>query len=134
MRTGRCLCGAVRFACEGEPQAMGVCHCRDCQYVSGGEPAAVVIFPRAAFRLTQGETRAYAVKGDSGGEVARNFCPTCGTPIFSLIESAPAVIVVKAGALDEASDLVPSIEFYADTAHPWAHRPPGVASFPRAPG
>ena len=33
---GRCYCGALRYRVEGEPMFKGQCHCRECQYISGG--------------------------------------------------------------------------------------------------
>ena len=34
--TGRCYCGAVRYEADGPPAFKGQCHCRECQYISGG--------------------------------------------------------------------------------------------------
>ena len=33
---GRCDCGALRYEVSGDPVLKGQCHCRECQYVSGG--------------------------------------------------------------------------------------------------
>ena len=57
--TGRCYCGDVHYEIEGDAQASLHCHCRECQYVSGGNPAALMIFPLEAFRLTQGEMKQF---------------------------------------------------------------------------
>jgi hypothetical protein len=37
--TGGCLCGAVRYELNSAPKLSVSCHCRDCQYVSGGASA-----------------------------------------------------------------------------------------------
>ena len=34
--SGGCRCGSARYRCSAEPTFTGHCHCRDCQYASGG--------------------------------------------------------------------------------------------------
>ena len=36
--TGGCYCGAVRYEAEGQPLMQAQCHCRECQYITGGSP------------------------------------------------------------------------------------------------
>jgi hypothetical protein len=134
MATGRCLCGAAVYELTVEPQMFGFCHCKDCQKLSGGEPAAVVIGPRDSFRLTQGALKAYRVTSASGAVADRHFCPECGTHIASRLEAGP-FMAVKVATLDEPPALQPAFEIWTSTAQPWAHRPAGVASFAEnAPG
>ena len=33
--TGKCLCGAVKYECEAEPESMQYCHCDTCRRVTG---------------------------------------------------------------------------------------------------
>jgi len=133
MRTGRCLCGAVVYELSAEPQMLALCHCRDCQYVSGGEPAAVAVAPAGGFSLIRGQMKAYRSKGASGNLADRHFCEACGTHIVSRLESGP-FFAVKVGTLDEPLALAPQMEIWASSALPWAHRPEGIASFEANPG
>jgi hypothetical protein len=132
--TGGCLCGAVRYEVSAEPVAMALCHCRDCQYVSGGEPAAVVIVPRDALKITKGKPKDFTVTGDSGKHVTRRFCAECGTPLFSDVEANPAIWVVKAGSMDDPSWLKPNMVVYTASAQPWAHMDPALPHFAKMPG
>jgi hypothetical protein len=132
MRAGRCLCGVTAYELTVEPQMLAFCHCRDCQYVSGGEPAAVAVAPAGSFRLTKGELKVYRTQGDSGGVADRHFCPECGTHIVSRLESGP-FLAVKAGTLDEPLSLQPQMEIWTASAQPWAHHPDGAARFDRNP-
>ncbi len=118
--SGGCACKAVRYEVLAEPMAVMDCHCRDCQYASGGSHTTAVVVPAAAFKLTAGKPSRYVSKGDSGNDVARNFCPTCGTPVFSEPPGG-AITVVKAGTLDDPSWLKPGGALYTSSAQPWAH-------------
>lgn len=130
--SGGCRCGAVRFECSAEPLLAGYCHCRDCQFSAGGAFATVVLVLRDSVSLT-GQPRGYTVRGDSGGDVTRHFCPTCGTPIYSEISANPAILAIKAGTLEDASWVQPTIELWTEMKQPWARIPEGIASFPRNP-
>lgn len=33
--TGGCHCGAIRYEAEVDPATAGICHCTDCQVLSG---------------------------------------------------------------------------------------------------
>ncbi|HTQ13110.1 MAG TPA: GFA family protein [Rhizomicrobium sp.] len=133
---GGCLCGAVRYESAAEPVAFMLCHCRDCQYISGGEPAAVAVVPKAAFRVCQGEPelRTYAVAGESGKKVTRAFCGTCGTPLFSDLEGMPHLWAIKAGSMDDPSWLKPTAFIWTRSAQPWAHLDPALPKFEKQPG
>ena len=48
---GGCHCGFITFEAEVDPADVGVCHCTDCQSLSGTAFTAYVFAPRAGFRL-----------------------------------------------------------------------------------
>src|SRR5665213_1843471 len=80
---GGCRCGAVRYEVSAEPIAVMDCHCRDCQYASGGSHTTAVVVPGGSFKLTKGTPKRFTVTGDTGKEVTRSFCGDCGSPLFS---------------------------------------------------
>ncbi len=117
-KTGQCLCGQVRYSFEGEPQMTAVCHCRNCQRQAGSAFSILISLPKNAVSA-EGEVKTYRDKGESGGEVDRQFCPECGSPVFTLIPNLPEMIFIKAGTLDDVEHLKPGIEFWTKSAQPW---------------
>ena len=50
---GGCYCGAVRYMAEGEPSFKAQCHCRECQYITGGSPNMFLLMPPDGFSYTK---------------------------------------------------------------------------------
>lgn len=132
--TGGCLCGAIRYEVSADPMFQAICHCRDCQYVSGGAPANVILTPAAAITLTKGQTRVYWMEAESGARIGREFCENCGTPLFSELESQPQMKVIKVGGLDDPSAFAPALHIWTGSAQPWHRLNPDLPKFPKGPG
>jgi hypothetical protein len=113
---------------------LALCHCRNCQYIAGGEPVAVAVVSAGSFRLSQGELKAYWATADSGNRVDRNFCPECGTHLVNRLNAGQSIIAVPVATLDEPLPLQPRMEIWTASAQPWAHHPDGVAQFEKNPG
>ncbi len=116
---GGCRCRAIRYRVEGSVLGAAACHCRDCQYVSGGAPAFVLAVPKKALTLLQGRPASFASTADSGAARTREFCGTCGTPLFAHDANYPDVLSVKVGSLDDPSWFRPEAEFWSSSAPPW---------------
>jgi hypothetical protein len=129
---GGCRCGAIRYEVAAEPMAVMDCHCRDCQYASGGSHTTAVVVPAAAFKLLKGTPKRWMSKGDSGQDVGRGFCEVCGTPVLSYPPGG-AIAVIKAGTLDDPSWLKVAGALYTKSAQPWAHIDPNKMRFERMP-
>lgn len=117
-RTGGCLCGAVRYTIAVDPLMQAVCHCKNCQKQAGSAYSIIAGVPADALTIT-GTPATYMDKGDSGSAVTRQFCGTCGSPLFSLVESAPGLVFVKAGTLDDTSDFNPQVQVWTKSRQPW---------------
>ena len=130
--TGRCYCGALRYEVSGDPIFQIQCHCRECQYISGGAPNMAIGFPIANFEYTQGEPRGFARK-DLETAVTREFCGECGTHIVSKPPGMPAAII-KVGTLDDPSQFTPQMAIQLLDKQSFHHVPDGITTFDRMPG
>lgn len=130
---GGCYCGAVRYAAEGDPLFKGQCHCRECQYISGGAPNVVMGMPDAGFQYTKGEPKAFR-RGDLENPVTREFCGDCGTHLTSRPVGLPAALI-KVGTLDEPGEFgTPDMAIYLCDKQSFHQVPEGTATFDRMPG
>ena len=53
--TGGCYCGEIRYEANGDLEAAFQCHCRECQYITGGNANIVIVFAQSAFKYIKGE-------------------------------------------------------------------------------
>lgn len=120
MRTGGCLCGAVRYTVAGEPLWVAVCHCRHCQKQAGSALSVVAGIPSSALQI-EGQLTVYEDRGTSGQPVYRKFCGRCGSPVVTDTPRAEAagITFLKAGTLDDVSDLKPTTHYWTKRAQPW---------------
>ena len=80
-----------------------------------------------------GDLTTYVETGenDDGEYVRRRFCGTCGSPIVSELALTQGVVAVKAGVLDEKSDVLPTVEVWCVDRQPWVTMPEMAASLER---
>ena len=132
VRTGRCLCGAVTYELSGDPIATAVCHCEHCQRQSGGAFSVNLVAHESQLAVS-GSLQTYVETGehDDGEYVHRRFCGTCGSPIVSALVGTDGVVAVKAGTLDDRSDVRPTVEVWCEHRQPWVELPGMVASLER---
>ena len=126
LRTGGCLCGAVRYESAGEPLFSLLCHCRDCQHQSGSAYVAAMRVPATGFRITKGEPKLYVSSSDAGNRVTRAFCPECGCPLFIRVSARPDIVGLRVGSLDDPSEFRPEADIFVKSAQPWDHMDPDL--------
>jgi len=117
--TGRCLCGAIRWESSAPPIVTRVCWCRDCQYLGAGSGTVNACFRTAEFTVT-GQTTDYSSVADSGNQMHRRFCRSCGTPLFSEAEARPHLIFVRVGTFDDPNLAHPAMTIWTSSAPRWA--------------
>jgi hypothetical protein len=130
---GGCYCGALRYQAKGDAVFKGQCHCRECQYISGGHPNAVMGLSEAGFSYTKGTPKQFR-RTDLPNPVTREFCGECGTHILAKSPALPGVMLVKVGTLDDpAAYGGPQMVIYTIDKQSFHHVPEGVPSFERVP-
>jgi hypothetical protein len=123
--TGGCQCGSVRYVVTTEPIRLLACHCKECQRQSGSAFGMSMPVKKDSLMVT-GLTKRFTRIADSGNEVTGVFCPACGVRIFHVLESAPDLVALKPGTLDETGWLRPSVFTWMRSAQGWVPVPDGV--------
>jgi len=132
--TAQCECGAVKFAFDTDPDFVANCHCLDCKRASGGEMATFFGVPQDDFTLISGNPKARRYVHASGKTLDRNFCPDCGSRVFSTnLQSFPGVVFVMLGSLDRPELIQPKLEMFTRRRLTWM-KPLDVPQFDGMPG
>jgi len=118
---GGCLCGAVRYEYSGEFGPANYCHCRDCRKTTGSAFNIGVRVDAVALRLLTGQVKSFTKAGDSGNLITREFCPECGSPLFTKSPSKPQFIWIKAGSFDDPSQIKPNYQSWMASVVSWAY-------------
>jgi hypothetical protein len=129
---GGCLCGSVHYESSVKPIFSGNCHCRDCQHSSGSAFSATIFVQKDLIAIT-GDVKYYEVKGLSGHEVSRGFCPACGSQLFGKPAVMPGVIGIRAGTLDDPSLYHPDMDIFVESVQDWDFMNPALPKFPQMP-
>ena len=124
---GTCFCGAVTVEVDGEPEAMGYCHCRSCRSWSGGPVNAFSLWKPEAVRVTAGAEHVASFQKTPLS--IRQYCAKCGG---HLMASHPPL-----GLVDVFAATIPTLEFapavhvnYAEAVLPIRDGLPKLKDFP----
>ena len=117
---GACHCGAIAFTAEADPARVSVCHCVDCQVLTGSAWRVSVPAAAAGFRLLRGTPRDYVKTAESGNRRVQAFCADCGTPLYACDAEAPKVYMLRVGALAQRAELPPQRQIWCRSALAWA--------------
>ena len=99
--SGKCFCGAVEIAVDGEPMAMGYCHCDSCREWSAGPVNAFSLWPPEAVHVTRGADKIGSYQKTE--KSVRKWCTVCGGHL--LTEHPPW------GVTDVYAAVLPDLEF-----------------------
>ena len=116
--TGRCHCGAVQLRATVDRSRVFVCHCSDCQVLTGSA-FRVVVPALAGCCEVSGPVSSYARRAESVAVRLQVFCPTCGTPLMAQSADGQGLATLRVGVLDQRADLAPVAQLWQRSALPW---------------
>jgi hypothetical protein len=109
MKTGSCLCGALRYEFDEPARAVIACHCSQCRKQSGSFVHATSV-DDACFRIRKGETLKWYRSSDFA---QRGFCTECGSALFWKPDKG-GYTSFSAGSIDGATGLTIEGHIYCD--------------------
>jgi len=117
---GQCHCGQISFEAEIDPDGVRICHCTDCQALSGSAYRVNVQTPADSFVLLSGTPQIYIKTAESGNKRAHAFCPNCGTPIYAAAPHNTPTYALRVGTLKQRAQLKPARQIWFRSAQSWA--------------
>jgi hypothetical protein len=118
---GGCYCGKITYEAEIDPATVRICHCTDCQKLTGTAYRAVVVAPREGFLLRSGTPKIFIKTAESGSQRAHAFCPDCGTPLYSAALTDTPIYGLRLGTITQRAELPPPRrQIWCRSALPWA--------------
>ena len=128
---GQCHCGHITYQAVIDPSRVFICHCTDCQSLTGSAFRVTAPSSRDNLKITSGEPKIYAKFGDNGRKRLQYFCPECGAPLFATGEGADnEVWGIRWGSIRQRHELTPTRQGWLQSAAPWVealHDVPGRA-------
>ena len=116
---GRCHCGRISYVAEINPDYVIICHCTDCQTISGSPYRVTVPVKAENFKL-HGQPKTYVKIADSGNKRVLAFCADCGSAIYSTSLEDRAVFSLRLGPIEQRAQLTPKSQGWCRSALPWA--------------
>ena len=117
---GGCHCGNITYEAEIDPEMVSICHCTDCQTLSGSAFRSTAMSRQDGLTLTAGMPKIYIKTAESGAKRAQAFCPDCGTPIYATsVGDGPKIYAIRAGTARQRDQLQPKKQIWRRSALPW---------------
>ena len=119
---GRCYCGIIKYEIEEQAEAAFQCHCRECQYITGGNPNTVMAFPKDSFNYVSGNPK--FTRQDIDIAVTRHFCENVAQQL-NRKPCPPKLMIVKVGTMDDPSAFEPQAAIFT-CDQPFHRLPEGI--------
>jgi hypothetical protein len=123
---GACHCGNVAFEAEVDPATVRICHCTDCQTMSGSLFRANIQASGDTFRLVRGTPKIYVKTADSGNQRAQAFCSDCGTGLYATSPTDPSSYGLRVGTIAQRAMFRPARQIWCQSELPWTRDVAGL--------
>ena len=130
--TGGCYCKKIRYRVSGQIETSFQCHCRECQYITGGNANIVIVTKRDNFKFTSVNPDTFS-REDLENPVKRFFCSQCGTAIGTESPSRPSSMIIKVGTLDDPSIFVSKFAIFTCDIQDYHYIPDEIQRFDKRP-
>jgi hypothetical protein len=125
---GGCSCGQIRYRLTARPMVTHCCHCLSCQRQTGSACAINMLIEAGRVQLVSGRPRRVDVPRDDGSAQEIFRCPTCQVAVYSLYSRAD-VWFVRAGTLDDPSQVTPDVHIFTRSKRDWITLPDAVPAY-----
>lgn len=117
---GGCHCGQIKFRAEVDTDHILICHCTDCQTLSGSAYRTVAPAKEGTLEIISGKLKMYEKTAEDDSIRIQTFCPDCGTPIYSSPpQGTPGFFWIRVGAINQRDQLVPKNQIWARSSQTW---------------
>ena len=123
---GSCHCGSVKYEALVHSERTAICHCTDCQNLTGSAYRVSVPADEGSFRLISGRPSVYVKIGASGSRRAQAFCSNCGSPLYTYDADDPKAYGLRVGCITERGQLVPKKQQWCRSALKWTESLAGM--------
>ena len=131
---GGCHCGYIVYEAEADPEKATICHCTDCQTLSGSAFRTVLPTRLGSFKLRSGELKIYVKTADNGTARPQSFCPNCGTPIYSTtVGGDPRVYFLRLGTVRQRDQFTPKVQMWSRSSQRWINNIGSIRAIEKQP-
>jgi hypothetical protein len=116
-RIAQCCCGSLKAEAEGDPAAVSLCNCIECQRRTGSPFGVGAYYEANALKLS-GPSSVYEREVE-GRKLSFHFCPNCGSTVYWQAANHPGRFGVAVGAFSDSHFPKPGRSVFERSRHSW---------------
>src|SRR3954463_422072 len=109
---GGCHCGYITYEAEVDPEKTTICHCTDCQHLSGSAFRTVVRVAGDTFKIIAGEPTIYVKTAESGARRVQGFRPMWNANLLDCRRRRAEIVHHPCGTVRQRAALVPKVQIW----------------------